>query len=234
MTPTPHDRFIAGVLLWGAVLATAGNALHPFFAPGASLEEFLTTVGGSSIWAGLHLVIAIAIVLLTAGVVMAIRRFVGTPGEALARGASVMIVIGGTIFTMQIAALDGAVMPVLAEQLAAASDPAVVLALAEALEALDIALISLVVTLYFGAGFIALGLAAQRVGAFSSWIRGAAMATGAGGIIVGPLMFLRIADGVTFFAFRGVALLATIVAFGLAYELGRKPAVERTPAPAAA
>lgn len=217
-------RSLSNVLLVGAVLATVGNALHPFIDPDATAEEFLAEAAASSSWVLLHLAIVVAIAALTVGIVVVARSFVGTPGELWGRAATVLAIIGGTVFAVQIGGLDGAVMPALADELAAGSDRAAVLATAGALQALDLALLALVVALYFGAMFVALGYGAQLAGVFSPWIRWTAMVAGSAGLVVGTMMYLGIADAVTFYAFRAIALATTVVAFGLAFHLRSAPA----------
>lgn len=223
------DRSLTSTLLLsGAALALLGNALHPFFAADATASEVIEEAASSSLWVPLHLGLAIAIALLSVAVVLVARGFIGTAGETLGRVASAGALIGGTTFIVQIGAIDGYVFPALADQGAAGSEAAA------ALWALDGGLLSLVVMGYFGATFLAFGLAMHRAEAFAPWIRWTAIASGAAGIVVGTMMFLD--TGMTFalLAFRVVALGTTAVALGLGLALRRAPAASSRTAPAAA
>ncbi len=217
------------VLFVGALLATVGNALHPFIDAAASVEEVLGTINEHGSWELLHLTIAVAVVLLAGGVVLVCRSLQDTAGASWATLASVFAIVGATIFAVQIGGIDGAVMPELAAALAAADDPSAVLTTAAALWAFDQALLGLVVTLYFGALFLAFGTALVKAGAFAAWMRWTSVAAGATGVVIGPLMVLGIADEVTFYAFRVVALAVTVVAFGLAAQLTRGTAMASEP-----
>lgn len=233
MNGTIDRRFVAGLLLTGAVLALVGNALHPFLDPDGGGAELVAAAGESSTWVGLHLLVVTAVVVLTVGTVMFARGYTGTAGESTARVAAVLATIGGTIFVVQLGGLDGAVMPALADQLAAGADEATVLALAETMAALDVALLSIVVTLYLGATFVALGLALLRTDTFAPWIRWTGIVAGGTGMVLGVLMYLDIANTLTFYGFRVVALAITIATFGLAVEL-RRDAATAPARPAAA
>lgn len=212
-------RVVAGVIFVGAVLATIGNALHPFLEPDPTARVFLETVHGHGAWSLLHFTIMVAVVLLAAGIVVVCRSLAETAGGPFAGLASVFAVVGVTIFAIQIGGIDGVVAPRLAEMLVLAEDPDAVLVTAEAMLALDVALLGMVVAIYFGALFLAFGLALVRAGAFARWLRWVAVVSGAAGLVIGPMMVLGVANEVTFYAFRAVALAATVVAFGVAVQL---------------
>lgn len=211
----------AAVLFAGAMLATVGNALHPFLETGVSVESFLETVEGHGSWQLLHLTIAVAVVLIAAGIAMVCRDLADTAGSSIAALLSTLGAVGATIFAIQIGGIDGVVMPQLAEAYASGENPEAVLATAAGLYALDLALLALVVTIYSGGLFLAVGLALARAHASATWVRWLATATGATGAVIGPMMFLNLADGFTFVAFRVVALAATVVAFAIAAQLVR-------------
>lgn len=222
MNGTLDRRFVAGVLLAGALLAIVGNLAHPFLDPVGGGAELMAAAGGTPYWTVLHLFLVVSIVLLTAGTVMLTRGYTGTAGEPTARLAAALAVIGGTIFAVQLGGLDGAVMPALADQLAAGGDEATVLVLAEAMRALDVALLAIVTVVYLGGAFIALGLTLRRTATFAPWIRWTALVSGGAGVLIGIVMFLDVASVVAFFGFRAVALAVTIAAVGLAVELRRE------------
>lgn len=236
MNGTVDQRFVGGVLLLGGVLAMVGNALHPFLDPHGGGAELVARAGETSYWTALHLVVVVAVVLLTAGTVMLMRGFAGTAGEATGRLAAALAVVGGTIFAIQIGGLDGAVFPALADQLAGGADEASVLAVADAMQALDVALLAIVTTVYLGGVFVAAGLSFHRVDAFAPWMRWTAMVAGGAGVVIGVMMFLGVADVVAFYGFRAVALAVTVVTLGLGFELRRSTvhAVSSPGAPAAA
>ena len=215
----PEDVPTAAVVLFaGAVLATVGNALHPLFEAGVSVESFLEAVEGHGSWQLLHLTIAVGVVLLAAGIVTVCGDLADTAGSSLAALASTLGAVGASIFAIQIGGIDGVVMPRLAEAYASGENPEAVLAAATGMYALDLALLALVVTIYVGGLFLAFGLALTRADAFAPWVRWLATATGATGVVIGPMMFLNLADGFTFIAFRVIALGATVVAFAVATQ----------------
>lgn len=228
----PDRRLAGNLILVGAVLAVIGNAAHPFLDPEAPATEVLATAADSGYWTVLHLGLAIAGVLLTCGVVLVTRMLAGTPADGTARVAAVLAVIGGTLFAVQIGGIDGTVFPVLGERVAGAADEAVLLPVAEAFQRFDIALLSLVVMVYFGATFVALGLAFRAVDVFAGWLDVTALVAGVAGVVVGAMMFLELMPTFTFYAFRVVALAVTVVAFGVAAALLRRPAHVDAAAPA--
>lgn len=214
-------RFVAGVLLAGAVLALVSNGLHPILDPQGGGAELVAAAGDTGYWVVLHLVVVVSVVLLTAGLVMLMRGFAGTAGEPTARLASALALVGGTVFVVQLGGLDGAVMPALADQLAAGGDEATVLALADAMAALDVGLLAIVTTVYLGATFVAVGLTFQRTGAFAPWLRWTALVAGGAGTVIGVLMYLDVATVAAFYGFRVVALAITVATFGIVVDLRR-------------
>jgi hypothetical protein len=224
MNATIERRRVSAIILTGAVLATLGNAIHPFFAAGTSVESFLLTVSTTGAWRLIHLLIAVALALLAVGVVL-FARLLGTgPGSSTGAAAAVLAVIGAVIFIVQIAAVDGTVLAVLADQHAAGGGEAV-LANAEVWLAFDLALLSLSVAVFLGATFVTLGWALRQAELCSPWIRWTAITGGAVGLLVGVLMFMGIAEAVTTYAFRVVAFAVTIAAIGLGVQIRREPAV---------
>ncbi|MBW3659842.1 MAG: hypothetical protein KY457_14475 [Actinobacteria bacterium] len=233
MDGTIDRRFVGGVLLAGGVLAMVGNGLHPILDPDSGATQLVAIAGDTAYWSALHLVVVLAVVLLTAGTVLFARGFTGTAGESAAWLAAVLAVIGGSIFALQLGGLDGAVMTVLAEELAAGGDEAALTATASAMAALDVGLLGIVTIVYLGGTFVALGWAMHVTAISAPWIRWTALVAGGAGVVVGTLMYLRVADGVAFYGFRLVALAVTVAALGLAVELRRSEAPAGVPTSAA-
>lgn len=217
-------RLTSNLLLVGAALALIGNVLHPIF-PGDVTAAEVIAESESALWVPIHLGIAIAIVLLTVALVQVARRFRGTDGGPLAGVGATVAVIGGAIFTVQIGALDGYALPALAAAGMGGSEAAV------ALFALDGGMLALVILLYFGATFLAFGLAMRRSALFAVWIRWTAIVAGSLGLVAGVLMLVDVAAGAAMIGFRFVALAATAVAVGLGLELRRSTVTATEPAP---
>lgn len=219
MDDTTDRRLTGGIFLAGALLAIAGNALHPFIPPGATPEEFLHTVHDSALWQPVHFALALSVGFIAAGVIMIAARLRDSAGAAYARLGVGLTVVGAPVFLLQLGAIDGALLPALAEQLAEGDAGAA--ATAQAVIAFDVAALSLAITALIGGAFLALGLAGLRAGVFAPWIRWTLVVGGAAGVIVGALLYLGLADVVTFYAFRLVALAVTIAGFGIGVQLWR-------------
>ena len=218
-------RLAAWVLLAGAALAVVGNGLHPIIPPDVGTQAFLEAVAATDFWVAIHLVVAASVALLVAGIVLVARWLGGTAGGPLGWLAATLALIGGVIFMVAAGGIDGVVMASLADQMAVTEHPELVLATAEAFLALDFALLGLGVALLLGGAYLALGLALQRADVTAAWIRWTAVIVGGAGIVVGVLQFLGVAEAVALYAFRAVALLATVIAIAIGVQLLRGTAV---------
>ncbi|MPZ73675.1 MAG: hypothetical protein GEU74_10665 [Nitriliruptorales bacterium] len=205
----------------GALLGVVGNVFHPVLDPGLSTQAFLDAVHAAPWWRALHLLITLSVVLLTAGLVLLARRLVSPPGGDAARVTAVLALIGGTLFVAVIGAVDGAAMSALADVSAGAPGQDVIVAAAAGLRAMDNGLLSLVVALFMGGTFVALGAALRAGTSFGAWLRWSSLVIGGAGIGTGTLMFLGVAAEFTNYTFRVVALGVTVVALALAIQVLR-------------
>jgi hypothetical protein len=226
---TRSERQLAVVLLAvGALLAAAGNAAHPYLAPGVTTEELLAVSASTGRWTLVHLALGIAAVCLAAGMALLDRRLEGTPGAAAGRVAVVFAVFGGVVLAVQVVGIDGTVIPALAEPVAAAPDDAALLAVAEALHSLDVALLGLAVALFIGATFLALGIALRQARLYPAWVAWTGITGGAAGIGIGTAMVLGVGEVITVVAFRVAALLVTLATFGLVFAMAKEPVAPAT------
>lgn len=215
-----RPRTVGTVLILGSVLGLVSNAVHPVFPPDVTTAAFLQGADSSPAWAVIHLVLAAAVVASTVAFVLLARLLADTPGRSWAAVGATIAVVSGTIFTAQLAAVDGFVVPALAD-LYADGGGTRVLTTATAWVALDYALLSLSVALFLGVLSIAFGRALLLAGAFAPWLRWMMLGVGITGTATGVLMFLGVADAVTLYAFRVVGLVGTFVGLGLGLELQR-------------
>ncbi|MGH3441208.1 MAG: hypothetical protein ACRDUY_04020 [Nitriliruptorales bacterium] len=235
MATTNSDlRLASNLTLAGAVLAIVGNVAHPIFPSSATAEDFLTAAGG--FWIATHLVIGIAIVLLVLALVLLARILDNTAAATLGRMTAVVGGVGGTIFLAQIVAVDGIGNARMAEAIAAADGPAreALLAAAAQIQAIDIAILSVAITLFLGVTFVLLGLALQKAGNFATWIVWLAIAGGAVSTVAGLLLAVQgVTDLALNYLFRPAALVGTIAALGLGLDLRRQASTAGATSPAA-
>ena len=212
----------AGVL--GAIVFMAGNLLHARSADIEVYAEQIKAVAESDIWITDHLLFFVGAVLIGVFLVALHRTMLdGLPGAlsrlgyfgALASAAVVTVVVG----------LDGMASKAIHNAWAAApdSEKAVALRIAEAMEEVDVGIFSAWIILFFGATFIAYGLAVAMSNNFPKWLGWVATALGVISLVVG---FYQAYDGlsvfVTNYAFSGTASLLTIWVLIMAVLMGRK------------
>lgn len=224
--PTSTDARVASTLLIvGGILGVIGNALHPFLAGDSTTPELLTAIAGRGhLWTAVHLIIAAAIVVLTVGAVVLVRVLDGTPGALASRAAAVCAVIGGTIFSIQIAVFDGIGLRELADAHAAANGSAKrsIEGVADAVATLDLALLALSMVLFLGVTFIVLGTALIRSGLFAAWIGGLSVLSGAVAALAGLLILFNGGSNLAInFLFRPGAALGTVAILAVALSLRR-------------
>lgn len=213
-------RAVGTVLLAGAFLGIVGNALHPIFPPDVSDEAFLLGVASSPIWLVVHLLLAVAVVVSAIALRLLARLLADTPGGRWANVTAGLATITGTVFALQLAGIDGVVLPALADQLRAGGGD-LVLRTARAWIALDLALLSVSVIGYLGVTYLALGRALLQARAVTPWLAWAAVVVGTAGTINGVLMYLGLAEVISLYAFRVVGLAGTGVGLALGLELHR-------------
>ncbi|MDX1659757.1 MAG: hypothetical protein R3343_13120 [Nitriliruptorales bacterium] len=214
-------KLISTLFLVGAALAVLGNGLHPFFAADATAADIVAEASSSSLWLPVHVGIGIALLMLTGGLALLAGALRDTPGRSYAALTAVLAIVGGTIFTFQIAAVDGYAMRAVADLPQGEAAAAAIATLG----AIDTGLLSLSVMLFLGLTFVALGETCDKADIFAGWIRWTATIAGILGVIVGLLMLADTATDFTFIAFRVVALATTIVAIGIGVALRKGPEV---------
>jgi hypothetical protein len=122
-------RIGSGAALLGAVLAGVGNLLHPI-TPRDDPPGVAQVIAGSDYWTLIHLVIVIGIILMPAGLLAVRHSIPGDPfTDALTRLGMYAVTIGATVGVITLI-LDGVAAKQLADQWAAAPEPAKPTALA--------------------------------------------------------------------------------------------------------
>jgi Domain of unknown function (DUF4386) len=174
---------VAGIV--GALLAAAGNVLHPV-TPRDDPEGVARVIADSDAWTLIHVVIIIGIICMLGGLVAVRHSIVGGIAEALARFAMYAATIGVTLGIATVI-LDGVGAKQLADQWAAAPDPerAVALSLVSTNETLNFALAGLFNLSFAGVPFILLGLATALSRTYPAWIGWVAAAAGVGSVAAG-------------------------------------------------
>ena len=197
------------------------NALHPFFAGDDTIADVMTEAGSSALWLPVHIGVGLAVILLTVATVMVARHLRHTPGEPYANIAAILAIVGGTMFTVDVVAIDGFAF----ERLGAAAGAEQFAPAAIAMGNIEAGVFALVVFVHFGLMFVAFGEALDKANAFAGWIRWTSTIAGITGIIVGLLLLLDTATEFAFLAFRVVALAVTAVAIGIGVALRKGPQV---------
>jgi hypothetical protein len=169
----------------GAVLAAAGNILHPV-TPRDDPEGVARVIADSGAWTLIHMVIVIGIICMFGGLVGIRHSISGGVAEALARFGTYAATVGVTLGLVTVI-LDGVGAKQLADQWAAApeAERALALSLVNTNETLNFAIAGLFNLSFAGVPFILLGLATALSGAYAPWIGWIAVAAGAGSIGAG-------------------------------------------------
>ena len=123
-------RVGSGAAILGAVSAGVGNLLHPI-TPRDDPFGVARVIADSEMWTPIHLVIVVGIVLMPVGL-LAVRHSLASNGvsDALTRLGMYAVTIGATVGLITLV-LDGVVAKQLADQWAAAPEPAKATALAQ-------------------------------------------------------------------------------------------------------
>jgi hypothetical protein len=179
----------AGVL--GAVLAGVGNLLHPI-TPRDDPPGVARVIADSDLWTPIHLVIVIGIILMPAGL-LAVRHSIAQNGftDALTRLGMYAATIGATVGVITVI-LDGVAAKQLADQWAAAPEPAkaAALGLVSANETVNFALGGLFNLSFAGVPYLLFGLAVARAGSYPRWLGWAAFSAGIGSVLAGLIQAL--------------------------------------------
>lgn len=195
--PASDDRRLwrvgSGAAILGAVSAGVGNLLHPI-TPRDDPSGVARVIADSELWTPIHLVIVVGIILLLVGL-FAIRHSLPGNGatDTLTRLGMYAATIGATVGLITLV-LDGVAAKQLADQWAAAPEPAKATALAvvSANETVNFALAGLFNLSFAGIPFILFGLAVTRAGArlYPRWLGWVACYAGIGSVLAGLLQAL--------------------------------------------
>ena len=159
---------VAGIV--GALLAMAGNLLHPA-TPIGDPEGVARTIAESETWVPVHLVIVVGLIVMLSGLVAISRSIEGGVPGALAWLGSIAAVAGVTVGVVLVI-VDGVAAKHLADAWEAAppEEAAAALRVVLAEEAINFALAALFNILFAGVTFILLGLAVAWSGEYPGWL----------------------------------------------------------------
>ena len=174
----------------GALLAGAGNLLHPV-TPIDDPEGVARAIAESEIWVPVHLVIVLGLVLMLGGLVAVYHSIRGGTAGALARFGLFAAVAGATI-GLVVVLLDGIAAPQLAQEWAAAppDQRATALSLVQANETIDFALASGLNFVFAAVTFILFGLAVALSDVYPRWLGWVAVLAGLASIGAGLVQAL--------------------------------------------
>jgi Domain of unknown function (DUF4386) len=184
-------RMGSGAAVLGALFAGVGNLLHPI-TPRDDPPGVARVIAQSDLWTPIHLVIVVGIILLPAGL-LAVRHSVAGNGltDALTRVGMYAVTIGATVGVITLI-LDGVAAKQLADQWAAAPEPAKApaLGLVSANETVNFALAGLFNLTFAGVPFVLFGLAVAYAGTYPRWLGWVAFFAGIGSILAGLIQAL--------------------------------------------
>jgi hypothetical protein len=173
----------AGII--GALLGMVGNLLHPA-TPTADPEGVAQTIARSDLWAPVHLVIVVGLILMLGGLAAIRHAIEGSAAGGAARLGYAAAIAGVTVGLILVT-LDGLAAKHLADAWATAppEEAATALRLVTAEETFNFALAALFNILFAGVTFILYGLAVSWSGRFPRWLGWVVVVAGAGSIVVG-------------------------------------------------
>ena len=212
----------AGVI--GAILLMIANILHPRADDIHITAEQIKEVAQSDFWITDHLLILVGSILIAVFLIALHRTMLDGLAGTLSRLAYFGTLASTAVVTV-LMGLDGMASKTIHDAWADApdSEKAVALRVAEAMEEVDIGVFSAWIILFFGATFIAYGLAVAMSDNFPKWLGWAAAVLGLISLVVG---FYQAYDGlstfITNYAFAGSATLLTLWVLVMAILMGRK------------
>ena len=191
MPDRSYLRMGGAMAVLGGVLALVGNVLHPRWSDVDDVELY-TNIADSGIWKADHLILVVALIFTTAGIVAVARALEGGDGDALARYGLLATVIGGSVAIANIS-VDGYAMRAAAENFVDAipQDRSGAFWAVNAVDNVSSAMFSVWTLVLLGVSPLLLGLAAIRSGRIAAWIGWAAVL---GGVVSGGVGLAGLAD----------------------------------------
>ena len=185
-------RIGAVSLIVGFVLTIVHVALlvvdAPLSDPGDT-EAFIQSIVDSSIWAGIHVLVLVPLLLGVGGLLALYRSITGEPGGALAGLGFAGGVMGGAITAISVAILGGGAMKELPDAWAAAADKEVPFAVAKATILVRFDIGSWGNLVFYGVAPILYGLAISLTGIYPKWLGWVAVVGGVGGVLIQIVQF---------------------------------------------
>ena len=185
-------RIGAVSLIVGFVLTIVHVALlvvdAPLSDPGDT-EAFIQSIVDSSIWAGIHVLVLVPLLLGVGGLLALYRSITGEPGAALAQLGFAAALMGAAITSVSVAILGGGAMKELAGAWAAAADKEVPFAVAKATILVSFDIGSWGNLVFYGVAPILYGLAISLTGIYPKWLGWVAVVGGVGGVLIQIVQF---------------------------------------------
>ena len=213
---------VSGIV--GAVVFAVGNMLHARSDDIEVYAEQIKAVAESDIWITVHLLFFVGAVLMAVFLIALHRTMLDGLAGALSRLGYFGTLASTGVITVAVG-LDGMASKAIHDAWAAApdSEKATALRVAEAMEEMDVGIFSAWIILFFGATFIAYGLAVATSDNFPKWLGWVAVVLGLISLAVG---FYQAYDGlsvfITNYAFAGTATLLTVWVLVMAILMARK------------
>ena len=185
--PTQSDfyRLGAGAVLIGGVLAIVFNLLHPRTSGALSnTRAELKMVAESDIWKLDHIMLGIAVAVISVGVIAIALSMFGTQGDAWARAWLIFSAVS-TGVVIVLLAIDGTAIKSLADDWAKSGDDPAAFSAAKAVVEINGALLRTSILLQFGLSPLLFGMAVWASGTYPKAIAQAAFGAGAVGITAG-------------------------------------------------
>ena len=193
-------RIGAVSLIVGFVLTIVHVALlvvdAPLSDPGDT-EAFIQSIADSSIWAGIHVLVLVPLLLGVGGLLALYRSITGEPGAALAQLGFAAALMGAAITSVSVAILGGGAMKELADAWAAAADKEVPFAVAKATILVSFDIGSWGNLVFYGVAPILYGLAISLTGIYPKWLGWVAVVGGVGGVLIQIVQFSQGVSQVT-------------------------------------
>ena len=212
---TAHRRTSGTLLILGAFLLAAGNALHPVDADPSATSRLV--IADASAWVPVHLMLAVGFLVIAAGVVTLVATFRIGAAQAVGRVAGIAALAGGTLLFAVFGGLDGYAMSSLAGRGAAGIEPAVI-----AVDAVDTGLAAMGTLALLGFAMLLLGVAARMDRGLPAWMGWTALFLGVGGTVTGvALVNVGATDTTINILLRPVGLATTLFFLALGVTLWR-------------